>query len=68
MGNFLDMADLYMPFVRHAFEVNFERRMRVMWRSKISSGNDLVDLSRCCMHRPFNSFTVFLRESRGAAI
>lgn len=52
------MPNLNMPFVRLATEVEYVRRMREMLRTNISSLNNVVDLSRCCLLRTFSPFYV----------
>lgn len=54
-GVFLNMPDLKMPFVLHASEVEYVRRMRKMLRKDTSSDSNVVDLSCCCLHPPFRS-------------
>lgn len=55
-GVSMKMPDLNMPFVLHATEVDYERRMHEMLRTDISSESDGIHLYRCCLPLSFSSF------------
>lgn len=46
-----------MPFVIHATEVEYVRRMRDMLCTDISSESNVVNLFHCCLPRTFCFFT-----------
>lgn len=55
-GVLLYMRNLNVLFVLHATEVECVRRTDEILPMRVSTASDIVDLSRCCMPCPFNSF------------
>lgn len=54
---YFKMPGLYMPFVLHASEVAYIRRMREVPRTNISSNMEIINLSRCGLLVRLGKFT-----------
>lgn len=50
---FSTKSNLNIPFVRHTTEVEYERQMCEMLHTDITSEIDVVEMSCCCLPRPF---------------